>query len=125
MQKVGAQYVVKRLADYVTAPTERPEERSQTPEPSTTHVEVDGLDGQIVRDDQGQPLGRARRLRGLAVYVIASPHADPVSELKRCLAEPESRVFFNTEDGHLTGLIYVPDPANAPKGIEGIRAEDI
>jgi hypothetical protein len=123
MQKVGAQFVVKRLTDYVTAPSERPAD--QPAEPTTTHVEVDSLDGQIVKDDEGQALGRARRLAGIAVYVVAGAHTDPISELKRCLAEPDSRVFFNTEDGRLTGLIYVPDPANAPQPIEATRADDV
>lgn len=116
MQKIGAQYIVKRISDYVTAPPAQPAE------PSAPDRD---LDGQVIHDEQGQRLGTAHRLPDVAVYVVSDGPADHEAELKRCAGEPASRLFFHTEGERLTGLIYVPDPSRLPRRVEGARADEV
>ena len=124
MQKIGAQYLVKKFADYVTAPPpEAPE-----PEPVQGEAVAAGfpdLDGQVIEDDEGQPLGTAHRLRDIAVYVVSEGYGNRAEELRQYIGDPESRVLFHTVDGRLAGLIYVPDPSKAPKRTSGMRADDV
>ncbi len=116
MQKMGASYVAKRIADQLMAP---PAKRAEPSEPAG------GPDGEVFHDEDGQPLGMAYRVPGVAVYVVSDGYDSPQAELERCLAEPESRLFFHTEDGRITGLVYVPDPSRAPRRVEAFRADDV
>ncbi len=116
MQKMGASYVAKRIADQLMAP---PAKRAEPSEPAADP------DGEVFHDEEGQPLGTAYRVPGVAVYVVSDGYDSPQDELERCLAEPESRLFFHTEDGRITGLVYVPDPSRAPRRVEAIRADDV
>jgi hypothetical protein len=123
VQKIGAQYLVKKFADYVTAPP--PEAPEAEPGELEAAPELPDLDGQAIADDDGQPLGTARRLRDVAVYVVSEGFGDRAEELTRCIDDPESRVLFHTVDGRLAGLIYVPDPSKAPKRTSGLRADEV
>lgn len=130
VQKIGAQYLVKRISDYVTAPPTQPE--SQVTEPTetraTTAPDIDDsvdLDGEAIRDDDGQVIGIARRIRNVAVYVVSDTSSNRLETLQNCVDDPESRVLFQTVDGRLAGLIYVPDPEKAPPRVGGFRADDI
>jgi hypothetical protein len=130
VQKIGAQYLVKRISDYVTAPPTPPE--SNATEPTETRAtaaqDIDegvDLDGEAIRDDDGQVIGIARRIRDIAVYVISDTSANRLDTLQNCVDDPESRVLFQTIDGRLAGLIYVPDPDKAPPRVGGFRADDI
>ena len=125
MQKIGAQYLVKRISDYVTAPP--PQANEDEPAPAAAKAVASGpdLDGEEIRDDEGQRLGTARRLHNVAVYVVSDGFGDRTELLQQCLDDPESRVLFHTVDGRLAGLIYVPDPSKAPPRTGGMRADEV
>jgi hypothetical protein len=126
VQKIGAQYLVKRVTDYVMAPSAEgeaaPGETAAAPAAAASGPD---LDGEEIRDDEGQRLGTARRLRETAVYVVADGFGDRVEALQRCIEDPETRVLFHTVDGRLAGLIYVPDPNKAPARSGGMRADEV
>ena len=127
MQRIGASYIAKKIADQVLTPPPKPAppaEAEDDDEPREPPV-VDELDGQPFHDEEGQPLGTAFRLPGIAVYVVGDRYANRHAELLRALAEPESRIFWHTVDGRITALFYFADPANAPSRPEGMRADDV
>lgn len=122
MQKVGAQYALKKISDYVMAPPQVAEVDDET---DAAHAPAD-LDGQIITDEEGQSLGVARRVASVAVYVIADSRAGLDDQLKSAINDPEGRVFFHhTGDGRLSGLIYAPDPSTRPAPVSVTRADDI
>lgn len=134
VQKIGASYVIKKVADYVTTAPAEPAQPAgaaqdvQEVEPAerrAPRAPIDSLHGQVITDENGEAVGAARRVPGVAVYVIAPAYGDPAAELERCIEDPETRLFFHREDDRLVGLIYVPDPSRAPRPVEGMRAEDI
>jgi hypothetical protein len=125
VQRIGASYIAKKFADQIMAPPPRPAEVEDQEEAAPGAPD---LTGQIITDENGQAIGRAYRLPEVAVYVIAERGADLEAELARTLAEPEKRLFFQSEGERITGLIYAPDPArvaNAAPGVRGIRADDV
>ena len=124
--KIAGQYIVKKISDQVFAPPPERQEEAEVAEPR--HVEeriVDELDGQVVVDDEGHPVGTARRLPAIGVYVVSDRRGESESELVRALNDPNSRLLIRSADGRVTGLIYVPDPDSAPPRVEGIRSDDI
>ena len=124
MQKVGAQYALKKISDYVMAPQPQAEEVDEEAVEGAP-VQAD-LDGQVITDEEGQSLGVARRIANVAVYVIADSRAGLEDHLKAAIVDPEGRVFFHhADDGRLTGLIYVPDPSTRPAPVSVTRADDI
>jgi hypothetical protein len=127
VQRIGAQYLVKRITDYVTAPppeAEAPVQPGAEAAPPAA-IRRPELDGEEIRDDEGQRLGTARWVRDIAVYVVTDGFGDRVEALQRCIGDPETRVLFHTVDGRLAGLIYVPDPNKAPANAGGMRADDV
>ncbi|CAA9580107.1 MAG: hypothetical protein AVDCRST_MAG49-4740 [uncultured Thermomicrobiales bacterium] len=128
MQKVGAQYLVKRFADQLMAPPPAPadsDEAAESNAPAVAPAPAGDLDGQVVRDESGRRLGIARRVHDIAVYVIAEAGADREQALADCLEDPGMQVLLSTTDDHLTGLIYVPDPSRGPRQVEGTRADEV
>jgi hypothetical protein len=125
--KIAGQYIVKRIYDQVLAPPpEREDDAAESePRPRAEERFVDGLDGQVVLDDEGNPVGTARRMASIGVYVVSERRGDAESELLRALNDPNSQLLIRADDGRVTGLIYVPDPDSAPPKIEGIRSDDI
>jgi len=123
VQKMGASYLAKKFADQIMAPPPAPaEEADEAP------AGAPDLTGQIITDEEGRAIGRAYRLPEVAVYLIAERGADLTAELARTLAEPDNRLFFQTEGDRITGLIYAPDPARATSAspnVHGIRADDV
>ncbi len=117
--KIAGQYVAKRLYDQILAP---PAQRPEAAEPEDPEED---LDGQVVTDEDGQPVGTAHRLGNVAVYVVSDGYANLDSELLRCVNDPDSRLLVRSEDGRLAALIYVPDPSSAPVRVEGTRADDV
>ena len=123
MQKVGAQFALKKISDYVMAPQAQAEETEDEVEDAP--VEAD-LDGQVITDEAGQRLGIARRVANIAVYVITDRRSGLDDQLKTTIVDPEGRVFFHHDDaGRLTGLIYVPDASSQPDAVTVTRADDI
>jgi hypothetical protein len=129
VQKIGAQYLVKRVTDYVMAPPPAAGEPDSEPEQQARAgaPEVIGpdLDGDEIHDDEGQLLGTARRVRNVAVYVVTDGFGNPLEVLHQAVDDAETRVMFHTVDGRLTGIIYVPDPSKAPPRADGMRADEV
>jgi hypothetical protein len=125
VQKVGASYVMRKVSDYVMAPPKADQVVEEEVE-ETSVPRVPDLDGQIITDENGASLGTARRVAEVAVYVITENRRGLEDQLKSTIEDPEGRVFFHhAEDGRLTGLIYVPDPASRPAPVAATRADDI
>ena len=122
MQKIGAQYVLKKITDTVMAP---PAEKPPVAPEAQVQRPGKDMDGQMISDENGQTIGRAFRLPGVALYVVATGTMPNEDELKRCLAEANPRTFLHTEDGRLTGVIFVPDASHFPKRVVGGRADDV
>jgi hypothetical protein len=130
VQKIGASYVMKKVTDYVTAPPPQAAQREAVDETERAprapdQAPADPLHGQVITDEDGQTVGTARRVPGVAVYVIAPAYANATAEFERALDDPETRLLFHREDDRLVGLIYVPDPSQAPEPVAGMRADDI
>ncbi|MGH2532864.1 MAG: hypothetical protein ACRDJW_11250 [Thermomicrobiales bacterium] len=130
VQKIGASYVMKKVADYMTSPAPAAAPRQDVAEeepvaPRQAPAPVDTLHGQVITDENGQAVGTARRVAGVAVYVIAPAYANASAEFERAIDDPDTRLFFHREDNRLVGLIYVPDPSNAPAAVAGMRADEI
>ena len=130
VQKIGAQYIGKKLYDTLMAPPPRP---VQVEDEEGAPVQVDvsampDLTGQTITDEEGAAIGRAQRLGDVAVYVIVEPGDDADAELARCLAEPGVRLFFQMDGDRIAGLIYAPDPervrAARPRS-RAVRADDV
>jgi len=122
-QKAGM-YLAKRIGDELLAPPKPKAEPEEAEAPAEAFV--DEYDGAVFRNEQDQPLGIARRLPGVAVYVVSSEYANPNAELERYLdEEPEGQLFVRREEGRITGLIYVPEPSRAPTRPEAMRADEI
>lgn len=127
VQKVGAQFVVKKISDYVMAPPPEADADAEAEERASAPARpASDLDGQTITDEHGEPLGVARRVANVAVYLITDSRRDLEEQLKQTIVDPEGRVFFAHDDrGVLTGLIYVPDPASRPAPTAITRPDDI
>jgi hypothetical protein len=126
VQKVGAQFVVKKISDYVMTPPPQAEEAAEEEHQPAAAQSAPDLDGQIITDENGNRLGVARRLAAVNVYLIADSRAGLENQLKATIDDPDGRVFFHhAEDGRLTGLIYVPDPSSRPAPVAASRPDDI
>ena len=126
MQRVGASYVGKKVYDYLmTSP-----EEAAAPDPEGQPVETearpeDEIDGQLFHDEDGQPLGTARRIKSAAVYLVADGYVNPDRELAQILADPETRLFWRETDGRITALFYVPDPSRVAERPQAMRADEV
>ena len=126
MQRVGASYVGKKIYNYIMTQPEAPAEGEQAEVGGTlADVPVDELDGQPFYDEDGQPLGTAHLVPGLAVYVVSNGYANSAVELERALNDSETRLFWRTTGERIVALIYVPDPSRAPQRPTAMRAEEI
>ena len=126
MQRVGASYVGKKIYNYIMTQPEAPAEGARAEVGETlADAPVDELDGQAFHDEEGQPLGTAHLIPGLAVYVISNGYANPALELERALNDPETRLFWRTTGERIVALIYVPDPSRAPVRPDAIRADEV
>jgi hypothetical protein len=128
VQKIGAQYLVKRISDYVTAPpppAAGPAEQSSEVTAEPEEPSVDLLDGQMVRDEDGNSVGIARRVREVAVYFVGEGFGDRVQTLQEAIDDPETKILFHSVDNRLAGIIYVPDPSKRQAKSSGMRADDV
>jgi hypothetical protein len=128
MQRVGAQYLVKKFADQILAPPEQaPAEQSSEVEAVQTVPlnDVASLDGQIILNEEGRRLGIARQLVEVKIYVVSQTAHNLPGQLQDCLADPETEVMFHYDDGRLTGIIYVPASARGAGNVAGTRADDV
>lgn len=126
MQVLGTQYALKKITDYVMAPP--PQQGGEEPEeaPQQQAQTIGSLDGQVITDENGARLGVARHVANVAVYVVADRRTGLHAELRACLADETPSVFVQqTEEGTVTGLIYVPSPDRRPAPVTAQRADDI
>jgi len=117
MQKIGAQYVLKKISDTV-----------MTPMPQGVEVEEGAIpdnhpDQITVNDAEGNPLGTAYRL-DVPVYVVTHGRGRPDAALVRSLEDPNSQVLVQRQGSRVVGVIYVPDPNFQSQG-GAVRADDI
>ena len=132
VQKIGAQYIGKKLYDTLMAPPPAPVQ-VQAEDDGDAPVQVDAssmpdLTGETITDENGDAIGRAQRVHDIVVYVITEPGDEPDEELARCLAEPGMRLFFQMDGDRIAGLIYAPDPERVrtqkPRA-RAVRADDV
>jgi hypothetical protein len=119
---------MRKVSDYVMAPPKEAEAEQEetTADAQPRGPEIPDLDGQTITDEVGQSLGVARRVANVPVYIITSSRSGLEDQLKATIEDPAGRVFFHhTEDGRLSGLIYVPDPSKRPTPVAVTRADDI
>jgi len=118
MQKIGAQYVLKKITDQVMAPPKEAEPAAEAEEP----VRAVGPDSVIVHDEDGNEL-IAHRL-DVAVYAVTRGRGRPEAALARSLEGENGQVMVQREGHRIVGIIYVPEPGDEPRG-EATRADDI
>ena len=117
MQKIGAQWALKKISDTVMAPAPQAVEVEQGAIPD------DHPDQITVNDAEGNSLGTAYRLN-IPIYVVTHGRGRPDAALARSLDDPNSQVLVQRQGSRVVGVIYVPDPEFRPTG-EAVRADDI
>jgi hypothetical protein len=127
--KIGAQWAIKKIADEVMAPPPappEPDEPAAAPAYQAPVEEEDEFDGELVNDEQGNPIGTAHRMRSIGIYLVSDSHGNLEKELQDCIEDEESRKFFiRDKRGRLTGIIYAPHPDRMPAKAEALRADEI
>lgn len=124
--RVGAQYALKKISDYVMAPPAQEEPGEVEPAAPARPPVVANIDGQTINDEQGQPLGTARLVANIAVYLVTDQRRGLGEQLQQIVGDPETRVYVHhDEQGQLAGLIYVPDPSKRPAAVAATRPDDI
>lgn len=129
MPKIGAQYVIKKLADDIlNAPVPAPavEPASQVQQ-AIEGVETDGesIHGQVIADEDGNAIGKAMRMRGIAVYFAWDGYGDPRAEFEACLRDPDRRLYLVEDDDLTTGLILAHAEGREVDRPTGMRADDL
>ena len=76
-----------------------------------------------VETEEGETLGIAYRLDGLALYLVSSGKPRSATVVTRALEHPETQYLPHVEGGRLVGLIVIPGD-HGPSG-EAIRADEI
>ena len=131
LQRTAGTFIAKKIKDeFFTAPKEdvddEPEYRPSAPQ---QHYENDQQDGAEYRDENGRLLGYTRRVGDIAVYAVTSAHGSPHAALSEALRDPNSQLVFQSTNGRVSGLIYVPDPDAAPGSSSGdsrgFRSDDV
>ena len=129
MQRVGASYVGKKVYDYLMTPSEQagePEPEAGPVQPVAADAPIeDGIDGQVIHDDEGQPLGAARRVAGVGVYLVFDGYINAGREFAEILSDPETRLLWREDEGRITALFYVPDPSRDARRPRAMRADDV
>lgn len=133
VQKIGAQYIAKRVADQLLNPTPATQPaaeaaqsvQAQAQAPAATTGRSQAPEVIAVNDETGRSIGSAYRVAEVAVYVVTSPHLDRASELEHSFADPETQVYFHHENGRLAGIIYAPPRSRTLGNLQGGRADDV
>jgi hypothetical protein len=137
VQRKLGMYVANRIKDEIMAPPKpgaenqidgeyRRDDRSERSERYERSEPADDLHGQIVRDDEGNAIGRAFRVPDVALYVIARDGRNPSGDLTRAIHQDSSRLVFQaTPNGRITSIIYVADESPSAGGLQGARADEV
>ena len=130
LQRTAGTFIAKKIKDEFFAPPKADvEDEPEYRQPSPQRYENDQQDGAEYRDENGRLLGYTRRVADIAVYAVTSAHGSPHAALSEALRDPESQLVFQSTNGRVSGLIYVPDPDRTPGGSsgdsQGFRADDV
>ena len=83
---------------------------------------ADRPDSVLVEDEDGNEMV-AYRL-DVTVYAVTRGRGRPEAALARSLEGENGQMMVQREGGRITGIIYVPEPGDEPRG-EATRADDI
>lgn len=122
MQKQIGMFIANKVKDEIFKP-----EPVETEDGETVYVQQhDPLDGEIIRDNSGTVLGRAKRVQA-AVYVVVGADGDASTELDRTLNDPDHETIIHWEDNEIGALVFVASDirAQAQAGPRGFRADDV
>ena len=124
MQRTIGAYIANKIKDEIFSPQPVETDRGEV---EYVEPERDPLDGQLIRDAEGRALGRAYRLRDIAVYVVSGEGADRDAELERAVNDPETELIVHWEGDRIAALVYVPAQARraADTALHGFRPEDV
>jgi hypothetical protein len=132
VQKIGAQYLAKKIADQMLNPTPAappaPVEQGYAPQTATTasnSPRSQGSDMLVVNDENGHSIGAAYRVSDVAVYIVTNPQFDRAQELQRSVGDADTQVYFHHENGRLAGIIYAPAKSQTLGDLHGGRADDV
>ena len=131
VQKIGAQYLAKRVADQLLNPTPAAQPTAETGQsvqataPAAATARSQGPEMLVVTDETGRSIGSAYRVADVAVYVVANPNLDRAAELEHSFSDPETQVYFHHENGRLAGIIYAPVRSRTLGNLQGGRADDV
>lgn len=131
VQKIGAQYIAKRVADQLLNPTPSAQAAAEaTPSaqaqaPAAAPARNQGPELLAVTDETGRTIGSAYRVADVAVYIVANPNVDRAAELEHSFTDPETQIYFHHENGRLAGIIYAPARSRTLGNLQGGRADDV
>jgi hypothetical protein len=132
LQRNAGLFIAKKIKDELFAPPpqedDEDEEPRYAPAPQQQSYVNDPQDGAEYRDDEGRLIGYMRRVPDVAVYAVTSAHGSPHAALSEALRDPNSQLVFQSTNGRISGLIYVPDPDGTPGGSgdnNGFRPDDV
>lgn len=134
IQRSVGMYIANQLKDQILTPKQQAEAEAAggvapvagQPARAVAEEDYDDLDGQILRDENGNSLGRAYRVPSVAIYVITKDARNPAAALRRAIEAGGADLHFLTNDqGRISSVVYIADAQSAPSGIEGARADDV
>ena len=131
VQKIGAQYIAKRVADQLLNPTSTAQPTTETAQPVQAQAPAAAAgrsqfpDVITVNDETGRSIGSAYRVSDVAVYVVTSPVQDRAAELEHSFSDSETQIYFHHENGRLAGIIYAPARSRTLGNLQGGRADDV
>ena len=132
VQKIGAQYLAKKIADQMLNPTPAAQPASAEQSQATQSISTtsssprsQGSDMLLVNDENGRTIGAAYRVPDVAVYVVTNPQFDRAAELELGLSDSDTQVYFHHENGRLAGIIYAPSKTRSLGDLQGGRADDV
>ncbi len=120
MQKIGGQYALKKLGDYMLS-SPKEEEVGAPAEEAVEYVQT-GPDTIMIEDADGNEFVAHRM--DVEVYVVTH-RGSPSASLVRSLDEPETtQVYTQREGSRIASIIYVPEAREEPRA-SASRADDI
>jgi hypothetical protein len=132
LQRNAGLFIAKKIKDELFAPPVQDDEDEveaprHAPSQQQSYVN-DPQDGAEYRDEAGRLIGYTRRVTDVAVYAVTTAHGSPHAALSEALRDPNSQLVFQSTNGRISGLIYVPDPDATPGSSgdnNGFRPDDV
>ncbi len=125
MQRTIGVFIANKIKDEIFAKPAPVEDDEDGPAASIPYEAP--LDGEVIYDDNGKPLGQAYRLPDVAVYVVAGRNVRPDVELERAINDPDSELIIHREGRAITALVYIPEQVEyqATQRTRGFRPDDV